>query len=236
MTSLFSRTINWNAVGKTGDLSDEVRHHLTKVYSTLGMALLATVAGNIFFLSTAAVSGLVSGLAIFGLLLWFQMVNKSQITQRLLILTGIAFFQGCAIGPLLNLALNVDPSIIVKAVAGTFAVFACFTGSALLAKRRSYLYLYGLLSSGLTLMVTLSLLNIFVRSESIMNFQLYFGLLVFCGYVIFDTQLIVEKAFSGDRDFVGHALELFLDFIQIFVRILIILLKNSQKDKKKSRR
>lgn len=55
-------------------------------------------------------------------------------------------------------------------------------------------------------------------------------------YVIFDTQMIVEKATLGDRDFAWHTMELFIDFVAIFVRICIILLRNSEESKGKSSR
>lgn len=33
---------------------------------------------------------------------------------------------------------------------------------------------------------------------------------MFCGYVVFDTQMIIEKASMGDKDSLKHTLELFL--------------------------
>ncbi|KAF8379759.1 hypothetical protein HHK36_029208 [Tetracentron sinense] len=46
-------------------------------------------------------------------------------------------------------------------------------------------------------------------------------LLVFVGYMVVDTQDIIEKAHLGDLDYVKHALTLFTDFATVFVRILI---------------
>lgn len=46
-----------------------------------------------------------------------------------------------------------------------------------------------------------------------------------------DYQLIIEKADNGHKDYIWHCLTLFLDFISIFRRLLIILSKK-EKDKK----
>ena len=47
---------------------------------------------------------------------------------------------------------------------------------------------------------------------------------------------MLEKAAQGSRDYVWGALELFVDFVAIFVRILIILLRNSEKKEKKEKK
>lgn len=46
---------------------------------------------------------------------------------------------------------------------------------------------------------------------------------MFVGYIVVDTQDIIEKAHLGDLDYVKHSLTLFTDFIAVFVRILIIM-------------
>lgn len=44
-----------------------------------------------------------------------------------------------------------------------------------------------------------------------------------CAFVLYDTQLIMEKRRNGDKDFIAHSVDLFIDFIGIFRRLLIIL-------------
>ncbi|CAF2091025.1 BnaA06g35580D [Brassica napus] len=85
--------------------------------------------------------------------------------------------------------------------------------------------------------------SIFGGSASIFKFELYFGLLIFVGYMVADTQEIIEKAHLGDMDYEKHSLTLFTDFVAVFIRILIIMLKNAadkeekkKKKKKKKRR
>eukprot|EP00607_Mallomonas_marina_P003266 CAMPEP_0182427762 /NCGR_PEP_ID=MMETSP1167-20130531/19331_1 /TAXON_ID=2988 /ORGANISM="Mallomonas Sp, Strain CCMP3275" /LENGTH=111 /DNA_ID=CAMNT_0024610223 /DNA_START=510 /DNA_END=845 /DNA_ORIENTATION=+ len=109
--------------------------------------------------------------------------------------------------------------------------------AALVAKRRSYLFLGGILSSATTLLLVLGLANMFMGSIKVYMFQLYVGLMAFSGFVIFDTQMIIEKAHHGSRDFAGHASELFVDFVAIFIRLLLILMRQAEKkdDRRKKR-
>jgi FtsH-binding integral membrane protein len=146
-------------------------------------------------------------------------------------LMGFAFLTGLGLGPLLDMAVRINPTIVPSALLLTTAVFASFTGTSLLAPDGKYLYLGGSLLSGLSTLVFLGFLNIFFRSQ-----LLYLGLAIFCGFVMFDTQVIILKVRRGDKDFIAHSLDLFIDFVQIFRKVLILLMQKEQsKDQKKRR-
>jgi len=129
----------------------------------------------------------------------------------------------------ITLSLTGGDKIIVMALGCTFLLFACFSLSALFAERRSMLYVGGFLMTSLSFLVFLGFFNIFFGFQLLTRIQIYFGLFIFCGFVMFDTQLIIEKAEMGNLDFVSHALELFLDLFNIFIRLVMIL--NSRKKK-----
>jgi len=234
MNNIFTRNIDWDALGKTATLSPVVRQHLTKVYTTLAAALLFAAAGSIVEILTHTFAGFFSLIALIGLIIWFAVTDPAQVQTRLGLLFSIAFAQGVFMAPLIQHTLSIDPTIVSTAFLGTTCVFACFSGFALFSERRSLLYIGGMLSSAISMLCVLSLANLFARSLVVFNIQLYLGLLVFCGFVVFDTQLIVERAIQGDKDFVSHSLELFVDFTKIFVRLLVILSKD-KKSKKDSR-
>ena len=127
------------------------------------------------------------------------------------------------LGPLLETVIDIDPSIITTALFGTIVIFGSFSLCAMFAERGKYLYLGGTLMTLLSSMLILTLANIFFRSYLLFQVHLYLGLLVMCGFVLYDTQLIVEKRRNGDKDFVAHSVDLFIDFIGIFRRLLILL-------------
>lgn len=110
-----------------------------------------------------------------------------------------------------------------KMITGTTVVFVSFSISALLAERGRWLYLGGTLMSMLNIMILFSFANLFLRSTFIYQAHLYLGLFVICGFVIYDTQLIIEKHHMGSRDFIMHSLDLFIDFVGIFRHLLVIL-------------
>lgn len=232
-------SLNLNKIFTLNNYSNDVKKHLINVYLSLLACLISTAFGvyaTLYF--HLQLGSTLTFLASLGMMFWIQMdTKKDDLTRRVAMLCGFGFLQGLSIAPLISLAIFIDPAIVMTAIIGTVTIFACFSAAAMTAQRRSWLFLGGFLSSATSLLLLLGLANYFFHSVNIYGIQLYGGLLLFSGYVIFDTQLILEKAENGSRDAVGHALHLFLDFIAILVRILIILIKNTEKkDKKKERR
>ena len=68
--------------------------------------------------------------------------------------------------------------------------------------------------------------------------SLYGGLAVFSGVLLFDTQKIVanaEKAQDAQSlSSIDESLDIYLDTMQIFIRILTLLIKHEERKKKRS--
>ncbi|KAI4315202.1 hypothetical protein L6164_028036 [Bauhinia variegata] len=219
-------------------ISPVVQNHLKQVYLTLCCAVIASAVGAYLHILWN-IGGFLTTVACMGSMIWLLSTPTFEEKKRVALLMAASLFEGASIGPLIELAIDIDPSLIFGAFVGTSLAFACFSAASLVARRREYLYLGGLLSSGLSILMWLHFASsIFGGSIALFKFELYFGLLVFVGYIVVDTQEIVERAHLGDLDYVKHALTLFTDFAAIFVRILIIMLKNSneRKERKKKRR
>ncbi|KAK2356340.1 bax inhibitor [Trifolium repens] len=235
-----SSTNRWNydSLKNFRQISPIVQNHIKRVYFTLCCAIAASAVGA-FLHVLWNIGGFLTTLACFGTMIWLLSTPPFEEQKRVYLLMASALFQGASIGPLIDLAIVIDSSLILTAFVATSLAFACFSAAALVARRREYLYLGGLLSSGLSILMLLHFASsVFGGSIAIFKFELYFGLLVFVGYIVVDTQEIIERAHFGDLDYVKHALTLFTDLAAIFVRILVILMKNAaeKNERKKKRR
>ncbi|NXC77613.1 BI1 inhibitor, partial [Anhinga anhinga] len=219
--NVFDRNINFDALFKFSHISASTQEHLKRVYASFALCMFVAAAGAYINVVTHFFQfSFLTGLGALGLMIWLTATPHSRETEqkRLGMLAGFAFLTGRPRSP-----PPLSPSIIPTAFLGTATIFACFSLSALYARRRSFLYLGGFLLSGLTLMLLSSVVNAFMRSTWLFTANLYLGLMIMCGFVLFDTQLIIEKAESGDKDYIWHCVDLFLDFVNIFRELLIIL-------------
>ncbi|RHZ79809.1 hypothetical protein Glove_140g95 [Diversispora epigaea] len=148
------------------------------------------------------------------------------------------FMEGLSIGPVVKYALSISISnnILINACVVTGLMFSAFTLSAMFTNKAYFMYLGGILGSVLSLLLWTSFINSFIGSKFIFDIEIYVGLFMFCGYVIYDTQLIIYRATElGVRDEVSDALTLFIDLVGIFVRILLIFSDKSEKSNQKQK-
>ncbi|XP_075969638.1 bax Inhibitor-1 [Anticarsia gemmatalis] len=218
-------------------LEPPVRQHLKNVYGTLMMTCASAVAGVYVDMYTWFQAGILSAIVGAGLMLMLIATpdNGKNTNLRLGYLLGFGLTSGMSLSPLLEYVSFIDPSIIVTALLGSTLVFVCFSIAAMLAERGSWLFLGGTLMTLLTSMSLMTLVNLFMQSHFLYQAHLYLGLMLMCGFVLFDTQLIIEKRRMGSKDFVQHALELFIDFIGMFRRLLIILSQKEEQNRRRKR-
>lgn len=230
--------LDFGRVLKMNDISIRTQEHLKKTYLALCAGVSVAAAGSYIHM-LYNLGGMMSGIGCFLLLgmLHSSRSNNSydsaEFQKRLGYYLGFCLLKGISIGGLIENALFIDPAIVLVSFIGTMVVFGCFSLAALLAKRRSYMYIAGFLGSAMTLFFWMNLANLYFRSAAAYNVQIYGGLLVFSGYVVVDTQMIVERSESGSKDFLWAASELFTDFVALFVRILILVMRNSNQRRRR---
>ncbi|ORX59657.1 hypothetical protein DM01DRAFT_1405166 [Hesseltinella vesiculosa] len=227
--------------GKTSGVSNDqqisrpVRRHLLHVYLTIA-AMLAVVAmgaqyGNSSSSLQAVSGGVIEVGAVLGSVFGIRHLRQDH-PLRWVLLFVYSLFSGVSLSSLVSLYLYWDPTgrLLLGAITGAMFIFLGFSASALLADRRSMLYYGGMAGGLLGLMAWASLANLFfIRSASMFSAELYLGLIAFAGFVVYDTQMIVERASVGWMDIPGNALELFMDLFALFVRLAMIILRREER-------
>lgn len=232
---LGNRPFNFKSLSDFSHLEKQVQEHLKKVYASLAISMIAATAGAYVRLVHSMFRSDFMFLITFGLMMALMMTphTTANIGKRMAMLLGFSFTTGISLGRLIGYVAAINPQIIPTALLGTAVIFVCFSLAALYTHKRTFLFLGGILGTGMTVMLTLSLANIFMGSRLLYSAELYLGLAVMCGCVLFDTQMIVEKKRNGDDDFIWHCIDLFVDIVAIFRRLLIIL---AQKEDNKNRK
>lgn len=212
-----------------------VRQHLVKVYLHLAASTLFAAVGAVVHVSGLWTAGMLSAFASIGLVLAILMIpdNGKNFLTRASLLYGFGFASGHSLGPLLDHVIDINPQIIVTALTGTTVVFFSFTVAALLAERGRFLFLGSIIISTLNIIMMASLMNMFFKSTAVSQGSLYIGLFAMAAFILYDTQAIVEKCRMGNKDSIQHSLDLFMDLISVFRKLLIILTQKEERNNRK---
>ena len=145
-----SRSIdNVKAVFTFKDISAKTQDHLRKVYTNV--AVCTAICGvasfmNQTFILSGFIAQFLSIIAMGYMAYKISNVYESE-ESRGYYLYGFSFFVGFLLGPMINMLLEFEPEIIYQALGMTAVIFGSFSMVALFSKRRSYLFLGGIISS-----------------------------------------------------------------------------------------
>lgn len=140
-----------------------------------------------------------------------------------LALFGFTFLCGVTLGPLLMYAIakgGGEPTIILQALTVTGVAFVGLSGYVLVT-RKDFSFLGGGLTAGLFVLIGLLVVGMFTGGTTFQFLVSAGGAVLFCGFIVYDTSIIVRK-FPTD-DAVGAAITLFLDFFLLFLYVLQLL-------------
>lgn len=160
-------------------------------------------------------------------------------SERTGYLWALAFCMGFLVGPVMHQLAEFQPEILIQAVSYTTIMFGSFSAMACFSQRRSYLFLGGIISSTLSCLFWYSTLSWMFGWRMGGEFGLVYmlvGLFVACIYVIYDTQMIIERSEHGDKDVPSHTMILFMDLFDLFIKIVQLLIKLQEDGERKKKR
>lgn len=219
---------------KEKNVNSVAQKHLLNVYTTLaagvGAAAVACYASMAMGWGMNFNSSLLFSLIGMGVIWYMRSLRTPK--EKFPYFLGFCGIQGASLSSLVSYSLYISPGAVLNALCATCIVFLCFSGFVLFSKNRSFYLWGGTLASVMSVLAWASFANIFFRSSWLLDLNIYVGLLAFVAYIVIDTERIISDA-GYSRDYVDHALQLFIDLKAVFSRILIILARKKKQDERR---
>ena len=207
---------------------------LRKVYMTLTAGIGVTMAVGIFMVLNAIgnessilwkiLSGRGMWMLFFGYIALSFMVGSVVHKRGINVLAYLFFtaFTGFFISPLMLYAVASTQSLNVvwQSLGLTIFAFGGLSGYVLVSGK-DFSFMKGFIWTGFWILVGFMVVGFFVNSWAYHMGITAAGLLVFAGFVLYDTSNIMHR--MGPQDWVAGAFSLFIDFINMFIRVLILL-------------
>ncbi len=204
---------------------------IRKVYNLFFVSLLVTVGVGWFATEPSALPGMI-GLRPVLLIGEFVCIFALMFARRttgvnVFLLYLFAAIQGALLGPLLLMLDRYAPGIPAQAAVLTVATFGGLSLYAM-QSRKDFSYLGGMLFVGLIALIVAGIVMIFVQSSLMSMVYSVIGILIFSGYVLYDTSLIMTKLAPDEA--IAGAISLYLDLLNLFFMILNLLMEMNRRD------
>ncbi|KAI1419367.1 bax inhibitor family protein [Xylaria sp. FL1777] len=175
----------------------------------------------------------IGGLALsFGTMIATRSIDPDNYIPKYALWTAFNATQAAFVAPLLAFAPG---ALIARAGLYTVAMMGSISFVGATAKQEKYMYIGGPLLAGAALVAVSGLAPLIIPATAVRtlafteNIWLYGGLAVFGGFTLYDVQKILHHARMAERgvikkDPVNESISLELDFLNIFIRMVQILM------------
>ncbi|MEX2109002.1 MAG: Bax inhibitor-1/YccA family protein [Gemmatimonadaceae bacterium] len=196
-----------------------------RTYALVLVSVIVTMVGISFAFSQPALLGAVARNQIIVMLLSFAplliaMWKKPDFPMNLGLVLLFNFVVGVAISPVLYFFSQTRPGIIAQAATLTLGAFGILTLYAFVS-RRDFSAWGSFLTVGLWVLIGTMLLNLFFRNPMADVFLAGVTVLLFSGLLIYDTWRLRNR--YGPDEYVGAAVQIYLDLLNMFMAILRLL-------------
>jgi modulator of FtsH protease len=203
--------------------------YIRKVYTYFSFAIAAGIGGALIAMNSSLVYFFAEhpfiGIILFIGMAIFASASAGNPTRALPTLLGFTFVSGLFISPTLfaiahGYIRGTGPSVIYDALFLTSLVFGSLTAYVFITKK-DFSYMGASLTIGLFMVIGISLVNLFVQSSTIDLALSSIIVILFSGFILYDTSRILKNAHEIPPTLA--ALNLYLDFLNLFMAILRLL-------------
>ncbi|SMC24719.1 hypothetical protein SAMN02745857_01934 [Andreprevotia lacus DSM 23236] len=198
---------------------------LRNTYALLALTMLPTAAGALLGIAMHFRVSMGLGMLLFigiSFAAFYAIEKTKESATGVVLLLAYTGFMGLWLSQILQVALRFSNGgqMIGMAAVGTAAIFLSLSAVATVTKK-DFSFMGKFLFVGLVLLVLASLANLFFQIPAASLAISAVALLVFSGYILYDTSRIVN---GGETNYISATLQLYLDVYNIFVHLLNILM------------
>jgi len=193
-----------------------------RTYGLVFLSVITTILGSAFafaqpsVMDASAQHPFIMMIALFAPLIMAQRAAR-EFPKNIILTFLFTFIEGIFIAPFLLLAERNAPGVVSQAAILTFAAFGVLSLYAVVS-RRDFKPWGSFLMVGLWVLIGTSLLNFFFQNPLVDLWLASITVLIFSGLLVFDTWRL--RNFYGPDDYVGAAVQIYLDLLNIFMAIL----------------
>jgi FtsH-binding integral membrane protein len=216
----------WGRLQTAAQVSLEERTgFIRKVYALFFLGILFGIGGVLLGFALPAVRVGIAQSPFIALILMIGGVFAANALRlkpgiNIVALLGFTTLTGLIISPAMAAFAYYNPTSIVQAGVLTVGIFGGLTTYVFVSKK-DFSFMRGMVVTGLIIVFLSALLNMFIASSAFGFAISVAALLLFSGFVLYDTSNIIRR--YPTNEYIAGALSLYLDAFNIFLALLRIL-------------